>query len=157
MGLLPRWYGIVWPVLGSSILVSWILPLFNPPDWLLRLQPSGFLPHLPTDPMRWGTFTLELALGLGMMALGLVAYRRRDIAGRWSRARSQASALDEPARLRAGVMQVGPAATHGNLFETLTSFAGQLLRERCLSRPTFLLPAEVLGALLQSSGSLLTG
>ncbi len=82
VGLLPRWYGIVWAILGWSILVSWILPLFNPPDWLLRLQPWGFLPHLPVDPMRWGAFSIELALGLGMMALGLVAYRRRDIAGR---------------------------------------------------------------------------
>ena len=58
------------------------MPLFDPPDWLLRLHPWGFLPHLPTDPMRWGAFSIELALGLGMMALGLVAYRRRDIAGR---------------------------------------------------------------------------
>jgi ABC-2 type transport system permease protein len=82
VGLLPRWYGIVWAVLGWSILVSWIMPLFDPPDWLLRLHPWGFLPHLPTDPMRWGAFSIELALGLGMMALGLVAYRRRDIAGR---------------------------------------------------------------------------
>jgi ABC-2 type transport system permease protein len=82
LGWRPRWYGLVWVVLGWSILVSWILALWNPPDWLLKLQPWGYLPHLPSDPMRWGAFSIELALGLGMVAVGLLGYRRRDIAGR---------------------------------------------------------------------------
>jgi ABC-2 type transport system permease protein len=59
-----------------------VFALFNPPDWLLKLQPWGWLPHLPSDPMRWGAFSIELALGLAMLVLGLVGYRRRDIAGR---------------------------------------------------------------------------
>jgi len=42
----------------------------------------GYLPHLPSDPMCWGAFSIELALGLGMIAVGLLGYRRRDIAGR---------------------------------------------------------------------------
>jgi len=32
--------------------------------------------------MRWGAFSIELGAGLAMVALGLVGYRRRDIAGR---------------------------------------------------------------------------
>jgi ABC-2 type transport system permease protein len=82
VGWKPRWYGLVWAVIGWSMLASWVLALFNPPDWLLKLQPWGYLPHLPSDPMRWGAFSLELGLGLAMMALGLLAYRRRDIVGR---------------------------------------------------------------------------
>jgi ABC-2 type transport system permease protein len=82
VGWKPRWYGLVWAVIGWSMLASWVLALFNPPDWLLKLQPWGYLPHLPSDPMRWGAFSLELGLGLAMTALGLIAYRRRDIAGR---------------------------------------------------------------------------
>lgn len=82
VGWLPRWYGLVWVVIGWTMFVSWILALFSPPDWLLKLQPWGWLPHLPSDPMRWGAFSIELALGLAMLALGLFGYRRRDIAGR---------------------------------------------------------------------------
>jgi ABC-2 type transport system permease protein len=82
VGWKPRWYGLAWAVIGWSMLASWVFALFNPPDWLLKLQPWGWLPHLPSDPMRWGAFSIELALGLAMLALGLVGYRRRDIAGR---------------------------------------------------------------------------
>jgi ABC-2 type transport system permease protein len=82
VGWLPRWYGLVWVLIGWTMFVSWILALFSPPDWLLKLQPWGFLPHLPSDPMRWGAFSIELALGLAMVVVGLLGYRRRDIAGR---------------------------------------------------------------------------
>jgi ABC-2 type transport system permease protein len=82
VGWQPRWYGLVWAVIGWSMLASWVFALFNPPDWLLRLQPWGYLPHLPSDPMRWGAFSIELGAGLAMVALGLLGYRRRDIAGR---------------------------------------------------------------------------
>ncbi|HEY8664365.1 MAG TPA: hypothetical protein VIL68_12195 [Propionibacteriaceae bacterium] len=82
VGWKPRWYGLAWAVIGWSMLASWVFALFNPPDWLLKLQPWGYLPHLPSDPMRWGAFTIELIAGLAMVALGLLGYRRRDIAGR---------------------------------------------------------------------------
>ncbi len=82
VGWLPRWYGLAWVVIGWSMVASWVLALFNPPDWLIRLQPWGFLPHLPSDPMRWGAFSLELGLGLAMVVAGLVGFRRRDIAGK---------------------------------------------------------------------------
>ena len=82
VGWKPRWYGLAWAVIGWSMLASWVFALFNPPDWLLKLQPWGYLPHLPSDPMRWGAFSIELVAGLAMVALGLLGYRRRDIAGR---------------------------------------------------------------------------
>jgi ABC-2 type transport system permease protein len=82
VGWRPRWYGLAWAVIAWSMLASWVFALFNPPDWLLKLQPWGYLPHLPSDPMRWGAVSIELAAGLAMVALGLIGYRRRDIAGR---------------------------------------------------------------------------
>lgn len=82
LGWKPRWYGLAWAVIGWSMLASWVFALLDPPEWLLKLHPWGYLPHLPTDPMRWGAFSIELAAGLAMAMIGLVGYRRRDIAGR---------------------------------------------------------------------------
>jgi ABC-2 type transport system permease protein len=82
VGWLPRWYGLVWVAIGWTMFVSWILTLWNVPEWVTRLQPWGYLPHLPSEPMRWGAVSVELVAGLALLALGLVGYRRRDIAGR---------------------------------------------------------------------------
>ncbi|HSN11481.1 MAG TPA: hypothetical protein VLS51_05165 [Propionibacteriaceae bacterium] len=82
VGWLPRWYGLVWVAIGWTMFVSWILTLWNVPEWVTKLQPWGYLPHLPSEPMRWGAFSVELVAGLALLALGLVGYRRRDIAGR---------------------------------------------------------------------------
>jgi ABC-2 type transport system permease protein len=77
----PRWFGLTWAVVGWTILVSWLLPLFDVPEWVLRLQPWGNLPHLPTDPMTWGSFLVTLGIGTALLVLGVVGYRRRDIHG----------------------------------------------------------------------------
>lgn len=82
IGVVPRLYGIVWALLGWSMIASWIMPLFDLPDWVSKLHPWGYLPHLPSEPMHWVAFTVELVAGLAMMGLGLLGYRRRDIAGR---------------------------------------------------------------------------
>lgn len=82
IGWVPRAFGVVWALLGWTILVSWILPLFNLPHWLITLQPWGHLPHLPTDALSWTPILIESALGLGLVALGYAGYRRRDVQGR---------------------------------------------------------------------------
>ncbi|WP_051208355.1 ABC transporter permease [Propionicicella superfundia] len=82
IGWLPRWFGLSWAVVGWTIVVSWLLPLFDVPDWLLKLQPWGHLPHLPADEMTWGAFSVTLAAGAVLLVLGAVGYRRRDIYGR---------------------------------------------------------------------------
>ncbi len=82
VGWRPRLYGLVWVVIGWTMFVSWILTLWNVPDWVTKLEPWGYLPHLPSDPMRWGAFSIELLGGLALLAVGLVGFRRRDIAGR---------------------------------------------------------------------------
>lgn len=81
IGWAPRWFGLTWAVVGWTIVVSWLLPLFDVPEWVLKLQPWGNLPHLPTDQMTWGAFLVTLAIGVVLLVLGVAGYRRRDIHG----------------------------------------------------------------------------
>ena len=82
LGWIPRWFGLAWAVIAWNILISWIMPLFNPPDWLLKISLWGYLPHLPTDRMAWAPVVIEGGIGLALVTVGLLGYRRRDIAGR---------------------------------------------------------------------------
>lgn len=81
IGWLPRLAGLVWVVVGWSLFAAWFAALFDLPEWLVKLQPWGYLAALPRDPMNWTAFAVELALGLVLVMIGLVGYRRRDIVG----------------------------------------------------------------------------
>ncbi|RMB61654.1 ABC transporter permease [Tessaracoccus antarcticus] len=82
IGWAPRAFSIVWAVIGWSIFASWVGALLQFPDWLLRLQPWGHLPKLPTDDLTWSAIVVESIIGLALLGLGLAGYRRRDIRGR---------------------------------------------------------------------------
>lgn len=82
IGWAPRLYGVVWAVLGWTIFCTWLAALFTLPDWVVRVQPWGRLPHLPSDPMTWTAVLVETAVAALLFGFGLVGYRRRDIAGR---------------------------------------------------------------------------
>lgn len=79
LGWAPGAFGIAWGVLGWSLFVSWIGPLFDLPDWVLKAHPWGYLPHLPTDDLAWTPVLVETGVGLALIVLGLVGYRRRNI------------------------------------------------------------------------------
>lgn len=81
-GWAPRLFPLVWVVLGWSVLVSWIGALLDLPDWAVKLQPWAHLPHVPSEPVTWGWIVGESLIGLGLLVLGVVGYRRRDILGR---------------------------------------------------------------------------
>lgn len=79
IGWAPNAFGLIWVVVGWTIFASWIGPLFNLPDWVLRLTPWGHLPHLPADPLTWTAILIESGVAIVAIALGMVGYRRRNI------------------------------------------------------------------------------
>ena len=81
IGWLPRWFGLTWAVVGWSMFCTWLAPLFNLPAWLVALQPWGHLPKLPADPMNWWPVVIETVVGLGLIVVGAVGHRRRDLIG----------------------------------------------------------------------------
>jgi ABC-2 type transport system permease protein len=81
-GLLPR-LTVALPV--TLTVVAYLLTMLGPPlswpSWLLDLSPFTHLAWVPMAP--WGATAglVMSALGLGMCALGLLTFRRRDLLG----------------------------------------------------------------------------
>ncbi len=82
VGLLPR----------AAVPASWLLlvaalalgPMFGPglglPPWLLGLSPFTHLPKAPANPIAVTPLVLVTAVCVGLVGMGLVALRRRDLA-----------------------------------------------------------------------------
>lgn len=79
VGWAPRFTGLSWAVIGWTLYAVWFAGLFNMPEWLLKIQPWGYLAHPPRDEMDWAAFGVELAIAVALIVLGLIGYRRRNI------------------------------------------------------------------------------
>ncbi len=78
-GLLPRWTAAGWAGFGVFVLIAWLGPILQLPQWVLDLSPFTHLPHLPG-----GTLTAAPLLGITALAAvaalaGLAGLRRRDL------------------------------------------------------------------------------
>lgn len=80
-GWVPTLSSAMWALVGWSIFDTWLLPAMWPqiPDWLARLTPWGWLPHVPGDPVRWLGWSVTVVIATALLGLGYVGYRRRDI------------------------------------------------------------------------------
>lgn len=79
VGWLPRLTGLSWALLGWTMFTVWFAELFDVPKWLLKIQPWGYLAHPPRDEMDWTAFSIELAIAVALLVVGLIGYRRRNI------------------------------------------------------------------------------
>lgn len=78
-GLLPRFTPAAWGVLTAFIAVYLLGSLSNSPQWLLDLEPFAHVPQVGT-----GTFSATplwwlLGVDAALIALGAIAFRRRDL------------------------------------------------------------------------------
>lgn len=78
-GWWPRLFGLVWAVIGWSLLMVWIGELLNLPQALIDATPFATLPQVPVEPFTWTPWLIETALSVAAVVLGLIGYRRRDI------------------------------------------------------------------------------
>lgn len=79
VGLAPRLRVLGWIALVAEFTITLLGPLLNLPDWALRLSPLYWVPAVNAAEIDYGP-TLLLTLGAAaLIALGALAYRRRDI------------------------------------------------------------------------------
>lgn len=82
VGWVPRLAVLPWLVVAWSMLVNWLGGILKLPEAALNATPFAQLPKIPGEPMAWPPVLIESLVAVLLVALGLVGYRRRDIAGR---------------------------------------------------------------------------
>jgi ABC-2 type transport system permease protein len=79
VGLVPKVAPLAWVGLVVVVVVGLFADLFSLPDWVRWMSPLEHLPRMPAagfDPL---AFVLVTAVGVVLTALGMVAFRRRDV------------------------------------------------------------------------------
>jgi ABC-2 type transport system permease protein len=78
-GLVPRFTPVAWGVLVTFIAVYLLGSLSNSPQWLLDLEPFAHTPRVGSGDFSATPLVWLLAIDLALIALGGIAFRRRDL------------------------------------------------------------------------------
>ncbi|WP_405762263.1 ABC transporter permease [Streptomyces sp. NBC_00045] len=80
-GAAPKYAVAAWAVAGTALTLGWIGPALNLPQAALNLSPFAHPPKLPgAQAMAWAPVLVLTALAAALLAAGLTALRRRDLA-----------------------------------------------------------------------------
>ncbi|MGH8827441.1 MAG: ABC transporter permease [Jiangellaceae bacterium] len=78
-GLIPRLAFAAWAAMAFCVVVSMFGALLNLPQWVMNLSPFSHTPLLPSEAMALGPVLAVTLAAAGLIALGFVGFRRRDI------------------------------------------------------------------------------
>lgn len=81
VAFLPRLTGLIWIYVAFLLFMSYLANLLHLPKGLEKLSVYDYIPKLPVDKMLWDHVIILTLLSLAMIALGLFAYRKRDLIG----------------------------------------------------------------------------
>jgi ABC-2 type transport system permease protein len=79
-GLFPRAVGVAWGALGVVVFIGWLGPFLKLPDWAYDVSPLEHVPRLPVAEFSMASELVLLAVSVALVAVGLGAFRRRDLA-----------------------------------------------------------------------------
>jgi ABC-2 type transport system permease protein len=79
-GLLPRWSLAAWALVAWVFVAAMFGILLDLPQWLLNLSPFQHVPALPAASMSWPPIVVLTAVAVALIAAGLAALDRRDLA-----------------------------------------------------------------------------
>jgi ABC-2 type transport system permease protein len=78
-GIAPRWAMGAWVALGGCFVIAMFGSLLDLPDWVSALSPFHHTPAVPAHALQILPLAVLSALALALAAVGLVAFRRRDL------------------------------------------------------------------------------
>ncbi len=76
----PRWALAAWALVAWVFVAAMFGSLLDLPQWLLNLSPFQHVPALPAAPMAWLPMVILSAIAAVLIAAGLAALDRRDMA-----------------------------------------------------------------------------
>ena len=79
LGWAQRASAVAWAALGFAVVIGWLGGLLRLPDWVDGLSPFQHLPQVPVEDVAVAPLLVPTLIGLGLIAVGAVGYRRRDI------------------------------------------------------------------------------
>ncbi|WP_099221521.1 ABC transporter permease [Listeria costaricensis] len=81
VGWLPKLTSIVWLYLVFSFFVVYLGKMLKIPDWMSNLTPYGWVPRLPTESFDAAPIVWMSVIGVVLLIIGMIGYRRRDVNG----------------------------------------------------------------------------
>jgi ABC-2 type transport system permease protein len=78
-GVLPRASTAVWAALVGSLLIGQLGPVLELDQWVLDLSPFTHVPQLPGGELTWTPLVWLTAIAAGLLTVGMVGLRRRDV------------------------------------------------------------------------------
>ncbi len=79
IGIIPRWAGAAWVVMGVFALITELGPIFGLPGWLLNLSPLSHIPNLPAQELAVAPLIWLTAIGAALAVAGYIAIQARDV------------------------------------------------------------------------------
>lgn len=80
-GWLPKLTSIIWGYLGFAFVVLYFADLIELPEWIMSLSAFYHIPQLPQESFSWGALLVMAGIAVVLSVLGVVGFKRRDIAG----------------------------------------------------------------------------
>jgi ABC-2 type transport system permease protein len=80
VGIFPKAAMFCWAYFIYAFIVGFFGDLLNMPRWAMDLSPFSHIPQLPLEDVRVVTLLILTAVALALTVLGLIFYRRRDVA-----------------------------------------------------------------------------
>lgn len=77
-GLVPRIAAAAWGAYAVVLLSGLLGEALNLPDWIRTLSPFDHIPAMPANDFKFLPLVVITAVAMALMAVGLVAFRRRD-------------------------------------------------------------------------------
>lgn len=78
-GIVPRATGLAWAILAYAVFVVYLGGLLDLPGWMFDLSPYTHVPRMPAAEFTAVPLVVLTVLAAGLVAAGLVGFRRRDL------------------------------------------------------------------------------
>jgi ABC-2 type transport system permease protein len=80
VGLFPKATVFSWGYIGYTFFVMFFGGIVNLPEWLQKTTPFGYIPMLIIEDVNWLSMSVLTMIAATLIAVGLIGYRRRDMA-----------------------------------------------------------------------------